>query len=231
MNLQRRLLPLVLTSIFPLACLAVSVPAAQLESVRASVEKKSYSRAVDELRPLLAGYPDEAIVHYYAAVCFHHLGKTKDAVEEYGKALETTTDPVIKERCQSILCYFSKLGLAPAGKTAECTGAEKPDATYYLPQGIKLVYFFNPACKTCKSYSVIFDKVKVRFNNTMQCLALDLGAPENQRLVKDYMVEFYPTTVVLNDKGKEVARAEGALEEPVLESFVNKNLTKCLKKR
>lgn len=217
---------------------AMPVPPTQMEGVRLNVEHGRYSKAVEELHPLLVSFPDDGVVHYYLAVCLHHLGKTREAVNEYGKVLECSSDAVLKDRCEKILCYFSKLGLTPAkcSETATASASanvqeSKNAGSYYLPQGIKLVYFYNPACKTCKAYSVTFDKVKTRFSSTLECISLDMGAPENKRLVTDYEIEYYPTTMVLNDKGSEVGRASGALEEPALESFVNKNMSKCLKKR
>jgi thioredoxin-like negative regulator of GroEL len=202
------------------------------------VEHGKYSKASEELQTILAANPNDGLIHYYQAICLHHLGRSSAAADEYAKALELSTDPVTRERCTSILKHFSALGIVaqsakPANQAADtsATNTSANSGTYYLPHGIKLVYFYNPACKTCRAFSAVFDKAKATLSYTIDCIALDLGAPENERLVKQYDIEFYPTLVVLNEKGSEVSRIEGAVDEAGLQSFVNKGLSKCAKKR
>lgn len=212
---------------------AENVNAKALEKVRAMVEHKQTSKALEELKPLIYANPQDGLLRYYEAVCLHYLGRTQEAVDGYAKAAELSDDPVIKKRCQESLANFSRMGLT-ARKAAEQGPANKANASdsgFYLPQGIKVVYFYNAACKTCKAYSPVFNTVKEKYCDRPEFIALDLNAPQNKRLVDDYQTEFYPTTIVLNSDNREVGRCEGALDVSELEKFVNHKLEKCVKKR
>ncbi len=215
------------------ASFAENVTAKSLEKVRAMVEHKQTAKALEELKPLIYANPQDGLLRYYEAVCLHYLGRTQEAVDGYAKAGELSDDPVIKKRCQESLANFARMGLT-ARKTAEpaSTGkASASDSGFYLPQGIKVVYFYNAACKTCKAYSPVFSTVKEKYCDRPEFIALDLNAPQNKRLVDDYQTEFYPTTIVLNSDNREVGRCEGALDIAELEKFVNHKLEKCVKKR
>lgn len=225
---------LVLSSFyFANAAFAENVTAKALEKVRAMVEHKQTAKALEELKPLIYANPQDGLLRYYEAVCLHYLGRTQEAVDGYAKAGELSDDPVIKKRCQESLANFARMGLT-AKKTTEPVPTGKPSASdsgFYLPQGIKVVYFYNAACKTCKAYSPVFNTVKEKYCDRPEFIALDLNAPQNKRLVDDYQTEFYPTTIVLNSDNREVGRCEGALDIPELEKFVNHKLEKCVKKR
>lgn len=236
----RRLIFLVASGVFLLsqattcAANAGTVSPKALENVRSMVEHKQTAKALEELKILIYANPQDGLLHYYQAVCLHYLGRTQDAVDEYGRALELSDDPVIRKRCQESLAYFSRIGLVPH-KAVEAASSKQAgsgsEGSFYLPQGVKVVYFYNAACKTCKAYSPVFNTVKERYCDRPEFIALDLNAPQNKRLVNDYQTEFYPTTMVLSADNREVGRCEGAVDISELEKFVNQKLEKCVKKR
>jgi len=213
---------------------AQNVNAKALERVRSMVEHKQAAKALDELKPLMYANPQDGLLVYYDAVCLHYLSRTQEAVDEYARALDLSSDPVIKKRCQDSLANFARIGLVPhksSQAAAVNSTASSGDGSFYLPQGIKVVYFYNAACKTCKAYSPVFNAVKDKYGDRPEFVAFDLNAPQNKRLVDDYQAEFYPTTIVLNSDNREVGRCEGALDVSELEKFVNHKLEKCVKKR
>lgn len=215
------------------SALSQNYSAKSLEKVRVMLEHKQTSKALEELKPLVYANPQDGLLRYYEAVCLHYLGRTQEAVDGYAAALELSDDQVIKKRCQESLANFARLGLTPTKSGEKSSAVKSPagESSFYLPKGIKVVYFYNAACKTCKAYSPIFNTTKENFRDRPEFFAVDLNAPQNKRLVDDYQTEFYPTTIVLNDQNREVGRCEGAMDMTELGKFINAKLEKCVKKR
>ena len=81
-----------------------------------------------------------------------------------------------------------------------------------LPQIIK---FSSSMCLECKEVEKIFDEILPKYKDKVSytTIVVDSRKDMNNKLIKKYNITLVPTVVMLDSKGKECKRFEGAAEK------------------
>jgi thioredoxin-like negative regulator of GroEL len=158
---------------------------------KSKYEKKEYQGALNDFKALSAKYPNNALCHYYMALCNQCLTRVGEAKSEYQWVIANDRGSLSRQ--------------AAAGLNQLSGG--KPS----VGGQVKMVLdFYTTWCGPCKQMEPAFEAAKSRYTS-ISFKRYDAEAPANAALVKQFAVQAYPTIVMIDGKGKVLFNQAGSL--------------------
>lgn len=158
---------------------------------KSKYEKKDYQGALNDFKALSAKYPNNALCHYYMALCNQCLSRVSEAKREYQWVIANDRGSLSRQ--------------AAAGLNQLSGG--KPS----VGGQVKMVLdFYTTWCGPCKQMEPAFEAAKSRYTS-ISFKRYDAEDPANAALVKQFAVHAYPTIVMIDGKGKVLFNEPGSL--------------------
>lgn len=154
-------------------------------------EKKDYQGALNDFKALSAKYPNNALCHYYMALCNQCLTRVSEAKREYQWVIDNDRGSLSRQAATG-------LNQLSGGKPS--VGGQ-----------VKTVLdFYTTWCGPCKQMEPAFEAAKSRYTS-ISFKRYDAEDPANAALVKRFAVQAYPTIVMIDGKGKVLFNQPGSL--------------------
>ena len=158
---------------------------------KSKYEKKDYQGALNDFKALSAKYPNNALCHYYMALCNQCLSRVSEAKREYQWVIANDRGSLSRQ--------------AAAGLNQLSGG--KPS----VGGQVKMVLdFYTTWCGPCKQMEPAFEAAKSRYTS-ISFKRYNAEDPANAALVKQFAVRAFPTIVMIDGKGKVLFNEPGSL--------------------
>ncbi len=169
---------------------ALAAPDA-FSTAKSKYEKKDYQGALNDFKALSAKYPNNALCHYYMALCNQCLSRISEAKSEYQWVIANDRGSLSRQ--------------AAAGLNQLSGG--KPS----VGGQVKMVLdFYTTWCGPCKQMEPAFEAAKSRYTS-ISFKRYNAEDPANAALVKQFAVRAFPTIVMIDGKGKVLFNEPGSL--------------------
>ncbi len=181
-------------------------------TAKSKYEKKDYQGALNDFKALSAKYPNNALCHYYMALCNQCLTRVGEAKKEYQWVIANDRSSLARQATAGL----NQLSGVNNGANGSATaGAYTPiNSTSGKPSAggqVKTVLdFYTTWCGPCKQMEPAFEAAKSRYTS-ISFKRYDAEDPANAALVKQYAVHAYPTIVMIDGKGKVLFNEPGSL--------------------
>lgn len=160
-------------------------------TAKSKYEKKDYQGALNDFKALSAKYPNNALCHYYMALCNQCLTRVSEAKREYQWVMDNDRGSLSRQAATG-------LNQLSGGKPS--VGGQ-----------VKTVLdFYTTWCGPCKQMEPAFEAAKSRYTS-ISFKRYDAEDPANAALVKRFAVQAYPTIVMIDGKGKVLFNQPGSL--------------------
>jgi thiol-disulfide isomerase/thioredoxin len=160
-------------------------------AAKSKYEKKDYQGALNDFKALSAKYPNNALCHYYMALCNQCLARVAEAKREYQWVMDNDRGSLSRQAA-------SGLNQLSGGKPS--VGGQ-----------VKMVLdFYTTWCGPCKQMEPAFEAAKSRYTS-ISFKRYDAEDPANAALVKRFAVQAYPTIVMIDGRGKVLFNQAGSL--------------------
>ncbi|MDR3612065.1 MAG: thioredoxin domain-containing protein [Candidatus Obscuribacterales bacterium] len=159
-----------------------------------------YSLALSELESYKTAYPNNALVHYYIALCQQSLNHIDRAKAEF-EWVAVRSGPY-KSMAQTGLQQLS--GSHANNTTAAASQGNGPSGAGIITTGLKArkaIDFYTDWCPHCKEFAPAFASMKAKYRQ-IDFQELNAEDPQNADIVKRYSVNSYPRVVLLSADGK-----------------------------
>ena len=179
---------------------------------KSKYEKKDYQGALNDFKALSAKYPNNALCHYYIALCNQCLTRVGEAKREYQWVIANDRGSLARQATAG-LNQLSGVnnganGSATAGAYTPISSASgKPSAGGQVKT---VLDFYTTWCGPCKQMEPAFEAAKSRYTS-ISFKRYDAEDPANAALVKQFAVHAYPTIVMIDGKGKVLFNEPGSL--------------------
>lgn len=202
----------------------VSAAPDAFSTAKGKYEKKDYQGALNDFKGLSAKYPNNALCHYYMALCNQCLARVGEAKKEYQWVIANDRGSLASQATTG-LNQLSGLsggsgssGSATAGAyTSIGTSAGRPSAGGQ----VKMVLdFYTTWCGPCKEMEPAFEAAKGRYKS-ISFKRYDAEDPANSALVRQFSVRAYPTIVMIDAKGKVLYNEAGGLPDEELAKTID----------
>lgn len=176
--------------------------------------RDDYEQALPLFRGIVKNDPNNAMAHYYLALCHIRLGDKDNGAKEYLWVIDNTKDAALKEIVQARLLRIrpelaSKINYKPTVKTA------------VKPGPVSQVIFFSTSwCPTCRSFEPTWEKARVKFAKKIKFEHLNAEDAGNWTSVAKYLPKAYPTLVYLDASGNVIENGPGAPVGPAFASHL-----------
>jgi thiol-disulfide isomerase/thioredoxin len=180
-----------------LVFLAVRPGASQPVSFNRAVQDYKdgkYSLALSELEAYKSAYPNNALVHYYIALCQQSLNHIDKAKTEF-EWVATRSGPY-----QS-MAQTGLQQLSGSHATTTTAGAVQSVPTSTTASKVRrAIDFYTDWCPHCKEFAPAFTAMKAKYRQ-IDFQELNAEDPQNADIVKRYSVNSYPRVVLLSGDG------------------------------
>ena len=213
---------------------------------------KRYARALSGFQAAVRAKPNDAMCHYYMALCYQYQNQVGFALQEYQWVVANCRDARLKAQAQAGLSQMehysssrltqlssaSRFSAGAAGRAgsgaagASGGGSAGGAAAGNFARGrLKVMVFSTKWCGVCKRYDPNFDQVASisKYSATCDFQHLDAEEPGNADLVRRYSIAAYPTTVCADSTGKPIQHFTGLTSAEGLASIVDQSLSRVPK--
>jgi len=179
-------------------CLINTVEAGSLTFQSAVAEYKAgkYQSALAMFKSFAQASPNNALVHYYLALCHHNLNHVEQARQEYNFVI-AKGEPSYKALAEKGL---SRLGGSASVSASSPSSAGSASQVPAAQRAKKVIDFSAEWCGPCKQFAPVFEEVKKNSKyRDIQFESVDID--HNEALAEKYNVESIPTVVILSSSG------------------------------
>ncbi|CAN5613298.1 hypothetical protein BH11CYA1_BH11CYA1_33530 [soil metagenome] len=191
---------------------------------KAKYEKKDYQGALNDFKALGAKYPNNALCHYYMALCNQCLTRVGEAKKEYQWVIEHDRSNLASQATAGLNQLSGVNNGSGSGSTSSSLGSSTGGAFTPIGSGasktaggpVKVVLdFYTTWCGPCKEMEPAFEAAKGRYR-AISFKRYNAEDPANVALVKQFAVRAYPTIVMIDGKGKVLYNQPGGLPDQEL---------------
>jgi thiol-disulfide isomerase/thioredoxin len=189
---------------FVVCSLAAKGASSNFDQAVADYKEGHYARALSEFEALKASYPNNALVHYYDALCQQANGRIDKANSEFTFVL-ACPDPKLRALAQKGLsqlggAHSTSRGGSVAAYNNTATATPKPSNSSGPGKVKRVLEFWAEWCGPCKAFAPVFDEVKSQMHG-VQFDRYDIDTAEGKELSSKYPFPTIPHSVFLDASG------------------------------
>jgi thioredoxin-like negative regulator of GroEL len=165
-----------------------------------------YAHAQSQFESLKASYPNNALVRYYAGLCYQANGNFATAKSEF-EYVANCDDARLRAMANAGIAQLSRAHTAThsssrsptivavnQAKTSSGSGNEKGKVK-------KVISFYKERCTPCQIFDSVFDDVKSQMSGDIQFERYDVNDPQGKEVADRYKFQEVPHVVFLDERG------------------------------
>jgi thioredoxin 1 len=155
-------------------------------------DQKHYAQALTKLKACEVFNPEDAMVHYYAALCQQSLLHIDKAKQEYEWVVQHAPDGQIKA--------LSAGAIANLDKTEYAVSHDKPPASQGPRKVKRIIEFYANWCPSCRTFGPVYEATREK--EKFKDIAFDrINTDENKELLHQLGIHTIPRLVFMDSTG------------------------------